>query len=55
MIGGLAFVVVLIIVAVLYRRRLREVRQLREVNGMLSRELAAATARVEVLERMQGH
>lgn len=50
-VGSLLFVVLLMVVAVQYRRRLRQIRRLTEANGALSRELAAAQARIDEMER----
>jgi hypothetical protein len=51
--GGLAFAVLLVVVAVQYRRRLRDIRKLRESNGLLSRQLAAALERLRVYETLR--
>ncbi len=52
--GGILFVVLLVVVAVLYRRRLRQIKRLTETNGMLAQQLAATTARLEEIERWRG-
>jgi hypothetical protein len=53
-IGGLAFVVALVVVAVQYRHRQRDIRRLKDVNELLARELAVAQARIDEMERWHG-
>lgn len=52
-IGGLGFVVALIVVAVQYRRRLRDIKRLEGAVVELANNLRAALAKVEVYERVQ--
>ena len=53
LVGSIGFIVALVIVAVQYRRRLREIRRLTEANGLLARQLVAALARLDVYETVQ--
>lgn len=50
--GSVAFVVVLISAAVQYRRRVRDIRRLEAAVLELASNLRAASAKVEVYERM---
>jgi Tfp pilus assembly protein PilN len=52
-VGSLAFFLLLIVVAIQYRRRLRKIRRLTQTNVLLSQQLAAATARMDEMERWQ--
>jgi len=52
-VGSLVFFLLLIVVAIQYRRRLREIRRLTQTNVLLSQQLAAASARMDEMERWQ--
>lgn len=51
-IGVLGFLIALIVVAVQYRRRLRDIKRLEGAVTELANNLRAALAKVEVYERM---
>lgn len=52
-VGGVAFVIFLVLVAVQYRRRLRDIRRLAESNELLTRQLITALSRLEVYETVR--
>lgn len=53
-VGSLVFFLLLVIVAVQYRRRPRQIKALTQANGALTQQLAATSVRLDEMERWQG-